>query len=233
MDIKELDLIDPRTYWYYQAKLVAIQRALVRNGFNGGDVVDVGAGSGFFSEVLVQQHPESTAWCIDPNYTEDQLGRKGESVFIREASSEQLGSSQTFLFIDVLEHVEDDCQLLSSYVEAAPTKSLFAISVPAFMSLWSGHDVFLEHYRRYRLLKVDDLARRSGLEVLHSQYLFGTTFLPLWIMRRLRGTRRAESDLRPIPRPVNSFLKGVVTAEHRIGRNPICGSSVLLIGQKP
>ena len=59
------------------------------------------------------------------------------------------------LLMDVLEHVEDDVGLLRQYVEKVPSGARFLISVPAFQVLWSDHDVFLEHKRRYTVAKVE------------------------------------------------------------------------------
>lgn len=233
MDIKELDLIDPSTYWYYQAKLLALKLSLEKWGFCGGNIVDVGAGSGFFSIALLEAHEQGHTWCIDPNYPRDQLGDRGVATFQTHASPDVVKAANTFLFVDVLEHVPDDTDLLSSYVREATPDALFAITVPAFMSLWSGHDVFLEHYRRYRRAEVVDLCRRSGLEILHSQYLFGSTFGPLWLMRRFGGSKGDRSDLKPIPRRLNRVLTSFMSAEHRLGWNPAFGSSVMLIGRKP
>ena len=55
------------------------------------------------------------------------------------------------LAMDVIEHVEDDAALISAYCDLAPRGTRFIISVPAFNFLWSAHDIFLEHHRRYTL----------------------------------------------------------------------------------
>ena len=233
MDIKELDLVDPHTHWYYQAKLAAIRGGLENAGFRGGDIADVGAGSGFFSLAMVKGQPEHRAFCIDPNYSSSVLGERGQCSFVNELPQELVPRVQTYLFIDVLEHVPDDLDVLKGYVDAAKRTSLFAITVPAFMSLWSGHDVYLEHYRRYRRRQLVGLASQSGLQVLHSQYLFGSTFIPIWIARRLKGTRTSKSDLRQFAAPLNQALRTVLTYEHRVAWNPIFGSSVMVIGRKP
>jgi hypothetical protein len=78
--------------------------------------------------------------------------------------------------MDVLEHVDDDVGLLSEYVSKAPIGARFLISVPAFQFLWSGHDVFLEHKRRYRLSQIERVADLAGLRVVRSAYYFGLVF---------------------------------------------------------
>ncbi len=50
MDLKEFDLVDPSTHWYYQSKLFALRKELAQHGHGVQHVIDVGAGSGFFSK---------------------------------------------------------------------------------------------------------------------------------------------------------------------------------------
>ncbi len=57
--------------------------------------------------------------------------------------------------MDVIEHVEDDVGLVRGYVDKVAGGTRFIVTVPALMWLWSGHDVFLEHYRRYTLTSIE------------------------------------------------------------------------------
>jgi hypothetical protein len=50
------------------------------------------------------------------------------------------------LLMDVIEHVEDDVGLVREYANKVAPGTRFITTVPAFMWLWSGHDVFLEHF---------------------------------------------------------------------------------------
>jgi hypothetical protein len=101
---------------------------------------------------------------------------------------------------DVLEHVDDDLELLRFYVGSAAEGLQVLISVPAFSAMWSGHDEFLGHKRRYTLKQVTDLAEHAGLRVVKARYFFGL-LLPgvaavrLWsrYRRRSRGGWRRRA----------------------------------------
>lgn len=233
MDLKELEAVDPDHHWYYLSKFSAISSAVNRCGFHGGLVIDVGAGSGFFSIRLARQYPGTSAFCVDPNYPTEQLHTDGDVRFTHHIEIEDKRDASLFLFVDVLEHVSDDSALLSDYVRHASPGALVAITVPAFMSLWSGHDVFLEHFRRYRLREVIRLVEASRLQVLHSQYLFGSTFLPLWVVRRLTRDKTPVSQMAPAPALVNRGLTRLLTVEHQLLWNPIAGSSAMVIARVP
>ena len=55
------------------------------------------------------------------------------------------------IFLDVLEHIEDTQKFLEKVKKICNINSHLIISTPAFMSLWSPHDVSLKHFRRYTL----------------------------------------------------------------------------------
>ena len=66
------------------------------------------------------------------------------------------------LLMDVIEHIEDDVGLVGEYVNKVAPGTQFIATVPAFMWLWSGHDVFLEHVRRYTLPRIEQFFRRGA-----------------------------------------------------------------------
>src|SRR5205085_7042183 len=80
------------------------------------------------------------------------------------------------LFMDVLEHVDDDVGLLREHVGPAGPRTRFIVSVPAFPWLWSSHDDFLHHRRRYTLSGVNELLSSAGLAPLKGFYFFGAVF---------------------------------------------------------
>jgi 2-polyprenyl-3-methyl-5-hydroxy-6-metoxy-1,4-benzoquinol methylase len=227
MDLKELDLVDPSTHWYYQAKLAGIRYMVHHHLFDGMRITDVGAGSGFFSIALAEGLGSPSVTCVDPHYPEERTERNGSLRFVR-SLDKPIGD--LYLFIDVLEHVDDDLSLLRQYVDFAPTGSVVVISVPAFQSLWSAHDVFLEHRRRYRMRAVKRLAEESGIEVTDARYLFGSIFPIAWSIRRMRRLKEPRSDMKAASPVVNKLLKRLLTVEHRLVTNRIFGLSIVVMG---
>ena len=232
MDLKERASVDPWTHWYYLAKFEAIRRHVQDLQHQVSKVIDVGAGSGFFSLALTRGCRDVDVVCVDPNYPEEELGRHDGATFVHEVEPWVVSQADTLLFVDVLEHVDDDRSLLARYVDAAATGCVVLVSVPAFMSLWSPHDVFLEHRRRYRLREIERVVRDAGLEVVSAQYLFGSILPMVWVARRLRRGGAPSSDMRPTSRPVNWILKQSLTLEHRLFRNTLGGLSAFVVARK-
>ncbi|MGB0747420.1 MAG: class I SAM-dependent methyltransferase [Magnetospiraceae bacterium] len=217
MDVKEEDILGPAVadHWYYRSKGAALLDFLPADPVDS--VLDVGAGSGVFSKRLLEAGRADQAICVDPAYPEErEETHHGHALLFRHQAPP--GDHRLILMMDVLEHVADDLALLHAYANALPPGGRVLITVPAFQFLWSGHDEFLEHYRRYTLAQVENLVSRAGLRVVKGRYLFGALFpliAALRLAHRISG-KKPESDLKPAAGWVNRMLIGVHWAEQRL-----------------
>lgn len=178
MDIKEIGLIrgDIETHWYYRAKLKALRSTI--SDLKPSSVLDVGGGLGFFSRVLLKETSLTAATCVDPAYSTDRDETvAGKPLWFRRYSD--WSEADLVLMIDVIEHVQNDVDLVAEYVAKVRSGTHFVITVPAFMWLWSEHDVFLEHYRRYTLNSIERTLAAGGLRIERGCYFFA--FLLPWV----------------------------------------------------
>lgn len=224
-----MDQVNPSVHWYYRSKSLAIRKTFEHVSTS---LVDVGAGSGFFSKDLLNRSKVLSAILIDPSFKEHELGVSGNTTKALEPEHTQIAGADSFLFLDVLEHVDDDRGLLAHYVREAPNGALFVITVPAFMSLWSDHDVFLEHKRRYRLNEIVAVVESSGLVVTKKRYLFGSIFPLVWIFRKLRRNEVARSQMRPVNRFLNEVLYFACQLEHQGRFKFPFGVSAMVVARK-
>lgn len=124
----------------------------------GGVVYDVGAGIGSTAE-LFSRHNVSEWICIEPDLTNYDL-------IVKKINSNQLPSStkafcgtlsdlqsanrpDCILYIDVLEHIENDAQELMIAAELIPKDGRIIILSPAHNFLYTAFDESVGHYRRY------------------------------------------------------------------------------------
>jgi len=229
MDLKEMKNVDPNSHWYYQSKLLSIRLKLQDLGIEPKKIIDIGAGSGFFSIALASNFPDCKVVCVDPNYVQDSEIFDGSIVFTKSSAPLQ---GDIYLLMDVLEHVEDDQKLLSDSLEKAKPGSLVLITVPAFKSLWSSHDVFLEHFRRYRLNEMKKIAESCNLRIIESHYLFSFLFPIVWITRKLNLSSKEKSNMREFNSLLNTILTRICFFEHKNIRNKLFGISVVLVAEK-
>jgi SAM-dependent methyltransferase len=211
MDLKEFEILGSAlaSHWYYVAKGRAMRSFLADTRV--AEVLDIGAGSGVFSRQLLSAGVCQRAVCVDPAYaTEFMETRKSDEItFVREAPAP---CQKLVLMMDVLEHVDADVALLRQYTEHLGSDGRVLISVPAFPCLWSGHDVFLGHRRRYTRESLLDTVDKAGLRAVRCRYFFGLLFPGVAVIRWLTSRRfeagkiEAKSALRKYPRPVNQAL---------------------------
>ncbi|MFT8245521.1 class I SAM-dependent methyltransferase [Roseomonas sp. BN140053] len=217
MDLKEQEILGEGIgrHWYYRSKLAALRRWTA--GLAAREVLDVGAGSGFFSRALLEGSGIRGATCVDPGYAADtDTAASGKPLrFRREVAA---SDADLVLMMDVLEHVDDDVGLLREYSGKVPAGTRFVVTVPAFQWLWSGHDVFLEHRRRYTLPQAERAVRAAGLTVERGAYFFGSVF-PLAMAMRLPEMLRfgrhppARSQMRQHGAVMNTLLSTACRAE--------------------
>ncbi|MDP2331567.1 MAG: class I SAM-dependent methyltransferase [Reyranella sp.] len=234
MDLKEEDILgaDIGRHWYYRSKAAALGRAVA--GLRPRRLLDVGAGSGFFSRHLLAGTPAETALCVDIGYPADRDDSiAGKPVRYRRDTGPT--DCDLVLMMDVLEHVDDDRGLVRHYASKVPAGSHFLVTVPAFAFLWSGHDVFLEHKRRYRLPEIEAALGDAGLEIVRGAYYFGLIF-PLAAAVRLadRDTTEPRSSLKKHGALTNGVLSAVCAVELPLFPfNRLAGLSAFVLAKKP
>lgn len=109
---------------------------------------------------------------------------------------------------DVLEHVDEDLATLRAVDALLAPGGRALITVPAYRWLWSAHDEFLHHKRRYTAPELRAKARAAGLEVALLSY-FNTLLFPLAVASRVLGV-----EGRSVPAaPVNGALRALFSAE--------------------
>jgi SAM-dependent methyltransferase len=223
MDLKEVGLLgtgQEEGHWYYASKARAVMQAL--GDRQPGQILDVGAGSGFFSRMLLRDTSAQSAICVDTGYAEDwSESHFAKPITFRRASP--IGEADLVLLIDVLEHVDDDVALLRELAASAKPGTRFIVSVPAFSWLWSQHDEFLEHRRRYTLSGILGALSVAGLEPRAGFYMFAAIFPAvaahrLW-KRRWTAGETAGSDLRQHHSWTNAILAGLCLAESTVARH--------------
>jgi SAM-dependent methyltransferase len=142
-------------------------------------------------------------------------------------------------FFDVLEHVGPEDRFLLEVRRVLGPGGVVLLSVPAYMFLWSDHDVSLRHHRRYVRSTLTDSLTRNGFEVLRMTYAMAS-ILPLVAAYRMMSRalpRRGEprSSYVATPSVLNRLLVRVLGLEARWlswGDMPF-GTSLFALARKP
>jgi SAM-dependent methyltransferase len=145
---------------------------------------------------------------------------------------------------DVIEHVEEDQLAIAEMKRVAKKQGILFVTVPAFMSLWSHHDVINHHFKRYKLQQVKQLFNKvNDGSTIFSSYFNFFLFLPIFAFRCLSnllnsGASRSGSgsDFEAFkPGILNSVLCSIMLFESKfINRNITLpfGVSILYVWKK-
>ena len=245
MDLKEFNPFIDVTHWYYQAKFLAVKNILVKAKIwpplnpENDSIGDIGSGSGIFIRAFLDslKIPPQHAYAVDVSYSQESLGQRGGIYFSRALPE---GVRLTYLFfMDILEHIDNEKEFLQEWITSSQAKSYFIFTVPAFKLLWSRHDVFLGHKRRYRLKDIEELVSSCGLDIIGSSYFFATIFPLVFLERKFLeplcnylGMYRYQG-MKVIHPLFNSLLRLLLRPEIRIAPyNHFFGVSCMLVAVK-
>ena len=229
MDLLEGDIVNPISHWYYRHKFWFIEKSFLANAPFGSRLVDIGAGSALFSRELLRLGKIESVVAVDTGYEQEFDDIESRISFRKSTKYEDFSH---FLLTDVLEHIEGDKVFLTEIVKEANPGSRFIVTVPAHMCLWSTHDVYLKHFRRYKKSELRTLLSSSGLEITSIRYIYSTVFLLAYIRRKLNGSKELRSQLTPNGAAISILLTLMLIPDRWISRLPF-GVSIFAIASKP
>jgi SAM-dependent methyltransferase len=166
-----------------------------------GRVLDVGCGDGFVCRALSRRGDIQSVDGVDIHLTDVQveaLRMKDKKVVYHNNYFELPGHRYDLvLLLDVLEHVREDTKFLDEIADRFLSDAgHLIVTVPAFQFLYSHHDEFLAHFRRYSRKELVRLAQDANLFCIRSGYLF-LSLLPIRLTEvlreRLTGASRKSS----------------------------------------
>lgn len=120
--------------------------------------------------------------------------------------------------LDVLEHIDEDIETLIAARALLAKGGRVLITVPAYRWLWSAHDEFLHHKRRYTAAELREKATGAGFEIVTLSY-FNTLLFPLAVLVRLKDKllRNSSASGGTVPpSPINRVLARIFALERFI-----------------
>ena len=138
---------------------------------------------------------------------------------------------------DVIEHIEEDVDVLENLKHAVKLGGGVVISVPQHKWLWSDIDKQSFHFRRYEMRELHEKIEGVGLEIVYSTS-FVSLLLPLMFLSRRRKSESLEFDAGRefrIGSAVNASLRTVMGIERLIlgtGLTLPVGGSRLVVAKR-
>ncbi len=148
---------DEQTFWLENLKVADNYNDWIFSQifpYLGAEVLEVGCGNGNFTIRLACCCKKVVALDLNKEYvktTKARLqGKKTVEIIQADASNIQWKHSfDTIVMLDVLEHIEDDINMLRNLSSYLKPDGKLVIKVPALNFLYSRMDQAVGHYRRY------------------------------------------------------------------------------------
>ncbi len=227
------------SYWWFVGRRHLILNLIADSFKDRTDlrVLDVGCGTGAMSAALRRF---GTVTSADLSPLALQYSRRRGLCSLCSADATRLpfkdGAYDAVVALDLLEHIPDDHAAALEFARVLRPGGVLFATVPAYRSLWSGHDQALMHVRRYTATEVRCLLTGSGLGLDRLSYAMTALYPIVWFVRR-RERRSAEprSSVKPLPHPANAVLIALLRLENAWLRRfslPF-GVTVVAVARKP
>ena len=228
--------------WYFPAMHWYVQRAFRRAGVAAdAHVLDAGCGTGGLSLRLRAAQPSWQMEAIDFSPLAVELAQsRVPGVHFQEASVTALpfpdASFDAVACVDVITQVDDDRGALAELFRVLKPGGHFVTNVPAYMWLWSYHDVSCQTKRRYVRPQLRGLIEAAGFTDVDATYWNALTLPMLTVKRKVFRTAEDTSDVKPYPAALEAVFTGLMGIEHawvRAGGRWAWGSSIFASARKP
>lgn len=200
----------------------------------GKKVAEVGAGSGNFSRYLVEAgveelqafEPSDNMYpLLEKRFAGDSRVRTSKAFF---DGSHNPTSFDAILYINVLEHIEDDVAAMQDAFAALRPGGHVLIFVPALRFLYSELDRKVGHFRRYSRKELVRVVSAAGFTITKVRYFDLAGVLPWYVAFVLLKQTATSANVSLYDRLVVPVMKKV---ENIIP--PFTGKNLVLVGRKP
>lgn len=237
---QELVQLESASFWF-RARNRLIIWALNSFFSRQRDYLEIGCGTGFVLNAVADSFPNakifgSEIFSAGLAYTAHRVPRAN----LMQMDARAIPYREHFDVVgafDVLEHIEEDTEVLGQVYKAVKPQGGLLLTVPQHPWLWSHQDEYACHVRRYTNDELRQKVQAAGFEVLY-QTSFVSLLLPLMWMSRRFGTAAKDpeklSELRS-GRLTNTFLGKIMALELAAIRKGLrfpAGGSLLLVGRR-
>lgn len=147
-----------------RAAILEIVKKLIK-----GKVLEIGCGPGGILYELGRLDFQCTGVELSDKsrtISKKLLSEYPDVEMLKITDSIQRGVYDYLFSFEVLEHIKNDVEALSSWLEFLKDDGLVVLSVPAHRSKWNVTDLMAGHYRRYDRSDVENLLASTGLEII-------------------------------------------------------------------
>jgi len=219
-EYEKMARLEERYWWFVGRRFIV--RNLIRRFWkpqtNPALILDLGCGTGGSFPLLRNW---GVVVGLDNSYIALRLARRRgmNRLVLGDAQLLPFGENRFDLVtvLDVLEHLDNDCQALREIWRVLKPGGAVVFTVPAFMSLWSVHDIALAHKRRYLYREIHDEVVKAGFTLRHLSYAICPLLPVVFVFRKVQNllmrNKEPATALIELPEPLNRSLIALLQLE--------------------
>lgn len=204
----------------------------------GPKTLEVGAGLGTVSRMIVERHPYTSVLALEPAANVypglAELAGVHDRIESRQTTSDALlaeghgGEFDSVVYVNVLEHIEDDSGELVIARQLLTPGGHLCLFVPAMPRLYSKIDHKSGHFRRYTKETLRRKVADAGFEIVKLDYYDVASVVPYWLMYRVLGVENLGGASNSL---YDNVLVPISKTAQRVLRHPPFGKNLLLVAR--
>jgi 2-polyprenyl-3-methyl-5-hydroxy-6-metoxy-1,4-benzoquinol methylase len=228
-------LFESHWWWRSRNELIVDKIHQLQSKCRWRRILDVGCGDALFfdrlSEYAEVEGVEPFADLVSPN------NPHRDRIYVCPFDENFNPGKQysLILMLDVLEHLENPVGAVKHALDLLAQEGQMIVTVPAFMALWTNHDVLNHHHIRYTKQTFRKVARGAGFMPHEERYLYHWTCPVKLGVHVIEGVIHPKPKVPSIPwAPANETLFWISRLEQKtLSAFPMpFGSTLLVVGSK-
>lgn len=223
-------------HWWFESRKEIIKKFLDKNTKGQMKILDFGCGVGINIEML-QNYGD--VYVFDESKDANKYIRKNKKIDENKIIKNINDSDIRFdliLALDVLEHIEDDNEVIQMFYKKLNKNGKILITVPAYQFLFSSKDEILMHKRRYNLKEISkkiDNNFKIKKKTYFNFFLTPLIFIATMYCKIFNISYKPEYEKKP-NNLVNTILKKIFCVEKFLINkfNFPFGISILIFAEK-
>lgn len=200
--------------------------------------LEIGCGTGFVLSGLAKHYPQTSFYGSEIHTTGLSFAKKrNPNATLFQMDGRAIPFCKEFQVIgafDVLEHIDQDQEVLKEIFKALTPGGGMILTVPQHPWLWSDADDIAFHKRRYTRKELISKVTEAGFKITRCTS-FVSFLLPLMALSRKKSGKKDPGAEFQLSKPLNKILEIILFVEQigiRFGLSYPLGGSLLLTAQK-
>ncbi len=209
----------PEKLWWIKSRNNLIKRLLKKHLKNKkARILDLGCGTGFNFPAIKKF---DTCYGLDISKSALEQAKKYDYKKLYEGDALKTPFKENVfdavLCMDLVEHLEEDVELLKEVKRTLKPNGICLFTVPAYKFLWSKDDELAHHVRRYTKKQIKQKIKKAGFKIKLLSYRYFFLFLPtlmLFTYQKLKKNAKNSLDYGPKKGLMNKIMYSIGSFEN-------------------